>query len=129
MDGARSAAGDAVADGLRLGQLQRPFRFACGKRRLPSPKQDREDHQAQLVDEVVFDQDPTRVALPATRMTAVDFVLQGGDGGDGSPLRTVVFCHSGRSIVAETTYFGISFIFLAKPASSSRSGQAAAKPS
>jgi hypothetical protein len=41
---------------------------------------------------------------------------------------TVVFSHSGLVIVVETTYFGIEFILLAKPCSSSIVGQASANP-
>src|SRR3954447_14677548 len=48
--------GDAAADGLGFGQLQPVLGLALGEEAFALAEEDGEDHQAQLVDEVVFDQ-------------------------------------------------------------------------
>ncbi len=67
--------------------------------------------------------------LPATRMPPAILPWSVVISATGSPDSTVALFHAGSCRVLETTYFGIWFIFAAKPASSLMAGQAAAKPS
>src|SRR5215831_3361273 len=73
----------------------------------------------------------TSVALPATRMSPWYWSFTRVTSAARSvPRRIVVLVQVGSVRVAETTYFGIAFIFLANsPADSSIDGQAAANPS
>ena len=118
---------DSLADGPRVGQAQ-SLLSRLAEEPLAAAEDDRKDHQAQLVDEVLIEQPLHELGAAMDDHVAVmrrpDPRHPGGEVVAGKHGRVVPL---GVGQQSETTYFGIPLNLSAN--SPSREGQASAKPS